>query len=87
MYKLVAFDAYGTLFDVYSMRQLAESLFPGQGDTLAIMWRDRQIDYTRLVSMSDPSPAGESTFEEITHPSVTNEKLPTIGIDDPGVTI
>jgi 2-haloacid dehalogenase len=62
MYKLVAFDAYGTLFDVYSMRQLAESLFPGQGDTLAIMWRDRQIDYTRLVTMSDPSPAGSQHY-------------------------
>ena len=29
MYKLIAFDAYGTLFDVYSMGQLAEELFLG----------------------------------------------------------
>jgi hypothetical protein len=28
-----------------------------------------------------------NTFEEITHPSVTNEKHPTIGFDDPGVTL
>ena len=25
------FDAYGTLFDVYSVAQLAEKLFPGHG--------------------------------------------------------
>ncbi|NBX54051.1 MAG: haloacid dehalogenase type II [Betaproteobacteria bacterium] len=62
MYKLVAFDAYGTLFDVYSMGQLADKLFPGQGTALAIMWRDRQIDYTRLVTMSDPNPAGSQHY-------------------------
>jgi len=56
MYKLVAFDAYGTLFDVYSMGQLAEELFPGHGQAFALMWRDRQIEYTRLVTMSDPDP-------------------------------
>jgi len=56
MYKLVAFDAYGTLFDVYSMGQLADELFPGHGQAFALMWRDRQIEYTRLVTMSDPNP-------------------------------
>jgi len=62
MYKLIAFDAYGTLFDVYSMGQLAEQLFPGHGQTLALMWRDRQIEYTRLVTMSDPSPSGSKYY-------------------------
>ncbi|QWD06982.1 haloacid dehalogenase type II [Polynucleobacter paneuropaeus] len=62
MYKLIAFDAYGTLFDVYSMGALAEELFPGNGAVLALMWRDRQIEYTRLVTMSDPSPQGSKYF-------------------------
>ncbi|QWD33215.1 haloacid dehalogenase type II [Polynucleobacter paneuropaeus] len=62
MYKLIAFDAYGTLFDVYSMGALAEELFPGNGATLALMWRDRQIEYTRLVTMSDPSPQGSKYY-------------------------
>ena len=62
MYKLIAFDAYGTLFDVYSMGQLAEEMFPGHGQALALMWRDRQIEYTRLVTMSDPSPAGSKYY-------------------------
>ena len=69
MYKLIAFDAYGTLFDVYSIATLAEEIFPGQGEALALMWRDRQIEYTRLVTMSDPAPAGSRyylSFQELT---------------------
>jgi 2-haloacid dehalogenase len=62
MYKLIAFDAYGTLFDVYSMGQLAEVLFPGHGQAMTLMWRDRQIEYTRLVTMSDPNPAGSKHY-------------------------
>ena len=62
MYKLIAFDAYGTLFDVYSMSQLAEEIFPGNGQALSLMWRDRQIEYTRLVTMSDPNPNGSKYY-------------------------
>ena len=62
MYKLVAFDAYGTLFDVYSMGRLAEELFPNNGEALALMWRDRQIEYTRLVTMSDLDPKGSRHY-------------------------
>jgi 2-haloacid dehalogenase len=62
VYKLVAFDAYGTLFDVYSMGKLAEELFPGKGEAFSLMWRDRQIEYTRLITMSDPGPAGSQYY-------------------------
>src|SRR5437762_9985404 len=51
--KAVLFDAYGTLFDVYRVGLLAEQLFPGKGEQLAIVWRDKQIEYTRLVTTSD----------------------------------
>ncbi len=50
--RAVLFDAYGTLFDVYSVGLLAEQLFPGHGERLAVIWRDKQIEYTRLLSMS-----------------------------------
>jgi 2-haloacid dehalogenase len=50
--RAVLFDAYGTLFDVYSVGLLAEQLFPGQGERLALLWRDKQIDYTRLLTLS-----------------------------------
>lgn len=50
--RAVLFDAYGTLFDVHSVGVLAETLFPGHGAALSQLWRDKQIEYTRLVSMS-----------------------------------
>lgn len=50
--RAVLFDAYGTLFDVYSVGLLAEQLFPGRGEALATLWRDKQIDYTRLLTMA-----------------------------------
>jgi 2-haloacid dehalogenase len=50
--RAVVFDAYGTLFDVHSVALLAEQLFPGQGERLSVLWRDKQIEYTRLTSMS-----------------------------------
>ncbi len=51
--KAVLFDAYGTLFDVYSVGLVAEQLFPGHGDALGVLWRDKQIEYTRLVTTSN----------------------------------
>jgi len=50
--RAVLFDAYGTLFDVYSIAAAAERRFPGDGERLAVVWRDKQIEYTRLTSMS-----------------------------------
>jgi 2-haloacid dehalogenase len=50
--KAVLFDVYGTLLDVYSVALRAEQMFPGAGERLARLWRDRQIEYSRLVSMS-----------------------------------
>jgi 2-haloacid dehalogenase len=54
MIKVVVFDAYGTLFDVYSIGTLANELYPGQGAAIATVWRDKQIEYTRLIALSDP---------------------------------
>ena len=51
--RAVLFDAYGTLFDVYSVGLLAEQLFPAHGQALGVLWRDKQIEYTRLVTTSN----------------------------------
>jgi 2-haloacid dehalogenase len=50
--KAIVFDAYGTLFDIYSLAENAEALFPKYGKQLAEKWRDKQIDYTRLRTLS-----------------------------------
>ena len=62
----ICFDAYGTLFDVYSVGQCAEGLFPGMGSALARMWRDKQVEYTRLRSMGQRY----ETFWSITQDSL-----------------
>ena len=60
--KAVVFDAYGTLFDVYSIQTLAEQLYPGQGAAISVLWRDKQIEYTRLITQSDPHQAEGSKY-------------------------
>lgn len=64
--RAVLFDAYGTLFDVYSVAARAEQLFPGKGNALALLWRDRQIDYTRLRSLAGPGGEYYKPFWDIT---------------------
>src|SRR6059058_6154524 len=63
--RAVLFDAYGTLFDVYSVGLLAEQLFPGHGQALSVLWRDKQIEYTRLVTTSNDG-AHYQPFWELT---------------------
>ena len=62
MIKALVFDAYGTLFDVYSVAALGEKFFPGKGAALSVLWRDKQIEYTRLISLSDPSEEGSRYY-------------------------
>src|ERR1700712_509043 len=64
--RAVLFDAYGTLFDVYSVSLLAEQLFPGFGERLSVMWRDKQIEYTRLTSMSGANGERYRPFWDLT---------------------
>jgi 2-haloacid dehalogenase len=49
--KALAFDAYGTLFDVFSVTSLCDQLFPGNGNALAQQWRAKQLQYSLLRSL------------------------------------
>src|ERR1700688_2757028 len=49
--KALAFDAYGTLFDVFSITALSERLFPGSGTALTQLWRAKQLQYSLLRSL------------------------------------
>ena len=60
--RAVVFDAYGTLFDVYSIQTLADQFYPGKGAAISVMWRDKQIEYTRLITQSDPHQASGSKY-------------------------
>ena len=49
--KALAFDAYGTLFDVFSVTSLCEKLFPGKGSQVAQVWRAKQLQYSLMRSL------------------------------------
>jgi 2-haloacid dehalogenase len=53
MIKALVFDAYGTLFDVRSVLNRCEEVFPGHGPDLTVLWRTKQLEYTWLRSLMD----------------------------------
>ncbi|WP_420830379.1 haloacid dehalogenase type II [Bacillus piscicola] len=49
--KAIAFDAYGTLFDVHTVVDKCEEFFPGQGRQFSEIWRQKQLEYSWLRSL------------------------------------
>lgn len=50
--QAIAFDAFGTLFDVHSVIALCDRKFPGRGVELSGLWRAKQLEYSWLRSLS-----------------------------------
>lgn len=53
MIKTVVYDLYGTLFDINSVNEICEKLFPGNGDRIAKAWRYKLIEYTHVRQLVD----------------------------------
>jgi len=49
--KAIVFDAYGTLYDVHSVRTLATELTGAKGELVTQLWRLKQIEYSWLKSL------------------------------------
>jgi len=49
--RALVFDAYGTLFDVHSVVNLCEEIWPGKGVQLSQLWRAKQLEYSWLRSL------------------------------------
>ncbi|MFI4889445.1 MAG: haloacid dehalogenase type II [Steroidobacterales bacterium] len=49
--RALVFDAYGTLYDVQSVRSLATELCGDKGELLTQLWRLKQLEYTWLRSL------------------------------------
>ena len=60
--RALLFDVYGTLLDVHGLTPALERIAPGRGAELSALWRQKQIDYTRLRTMSDRY----APFDEVT---------------------
>ncbi len=46
--RTLVFDAYGTLYDVHSVRSLCTELCGDRGDLITQLWRMKQLEYTWL---------------------------------------
>lgn len=64
--KAFIFDAYGTLFDVHSVVEACNELFPGRGQQISEVWRHKQIEYSFLRQLM----GRYRTFYEITRDSL-----------------
>ena len=49
--RALVFDAYGTLYDVQSVRSLAIELCGDKGEIITQLWRLKQLEYTWLRSL------------------------------------
>jgi 2-haloacid dehalogenase len=72
------FDAYGTLFDVASPVQRHAAALGANAQTLATVWRDRQLQYTWLRSLQ----GRYVDFEQVTADAL-DHALEHIGSADP----
>lgn len=52
-YEAVLFDAYGTLFDVHSVIELAGAEISGDLRALSQLWRQKQLEFTWLLALMD----------------------------------
>jgi 2-haloacid dehalogenase len=74
------FDAYGTLFDFAAAARGCRDVLGADVDRLAVLWRDKQLQYTWLRSL-----AGRyADFWEVTGDAL-DFALETLGIDKPGL--
>lgn len=51
MIKSIVFDAYGTLYDVFSVTEKCEEVFQGKGLEISQIWRQKQLEYSWLHAL------------------------------------
>ncbi len=60
--RVLVFDLYGTLLDVDSVAHVAETIFPGKGERLSEIWRQKQLEYSWLLTLM----GDDRDFEAVT---------------------
>lgn len=50
--QALVFDVYGTLFDVHSVKEQAETLYPDHGEAISKRWREKQLEYSFLRQLN-----------------------------------
>jgi 2-haloacid dehalogenase len=75
-HKVIAFDAYGTLFDVAAAVRRSATRLNGKDKELAALWRAKQLEYTWLRSLRNLF----ADFEQVTGEALS-WSLDTLGLD------
>lgn len=70
------FDLYGTLVDVHTVARNGDELFPGRGDELSRLWRQKQLEYTWLLTLMERY----EPFEAVTQRAL-NFSLGQLGLE------
>jgi 2-haloacid dehalogenase len=78
MVKALIFDAYGTLYDVQSVADIADAVFLGHGDYVTQIWRMKQLEYSWLRSLM----GRYEDFWTVTQESL-HYTLHTLGLEPP----
>lgn len=53
MIKIIVFDIYGTLFDINSLREDCEKVYPGNGEKIAKAWKYKLIENIHVRQLVD----------------------------------
>lgn len=51
--EIIAFDVYGTLFDVYSLGDICEKYLGEKGKEICTLWRQKQLEYSFLRELME----------------------------------
>ena len=78
--KACVFDAYGTLFDVHAPVQKLAAEIGDKADDLAVLWRQKQLEYTWLRSLMGV----HADFWHVTGDAL-DYALDALKIEDPGL--
>jgi len=73
--KAIAFDLYGTLFDVHSVVDQCDKAYPGHGREISVVWRQKQLEYTWLRSLMDRYVTFEQATEDALRYTTSHLKL------------
>jgi 2-haloacid dehalogenase len=78
--RACVFDAYGTLFDYASAADRCRDVLGDRLDRLAMLWRDKQLQYTWLRAIQ----GRHADFWQVTGDAL-DYSLGMLGIDDPAL--
>ncbi|MBD8014933.1 haloacid dehalogenase type II [Microbacterium sp. APC 3898] len=74
--QALIFDVYGTLFDVYSVKEKCRDLYGDKGEEISIVWRQKQLQYSFLRQlMGQYEPFSKITRDALDY-TLTKLELP-----------